>query len=45
MNRVTYLDHSGFFGRIQIACDFSQYKVEGTDYHCLHTPGESINLG
>lgn len=34
-----------FSGDYQIACDFSQYKVEGTDYHCLHTPGESINLG
>lgn len=33
-----------FNGDVQKACDFNAYAPEGTTCHCLHTPGESIEL-
>lgn len=33
-----------FNGDYHKACDTSAYGNETTDIHCLHTPGESINL-
>lgn len=33
-----------FKGDYKKACDFAGYEVEGTTMHCLHTPGESIEL-
>lgn len=34
-----------FSGDYHKACDFSSYETPGTECHCLHTPGESIELG
>lgn len=33
-----------FSGDYRKACDFSEYEVPGTTCHCLHNPGESIDL-
>lgn len=35
-----------FWGKYEEACDFSAYAPEGsqTKFHCLHTPGQSVEL-
>lgn len=33
-----------FSGDYHKACDFTSYEVPGTTCHCMHTPGESIEL-